>query len=73
MDGKLVKMAQEMDCPILTNDYNLNRVAELQGVKMLNINELANAIKAVVLPGEVLRVQIIQEGKEIGPRRGLSG
>jgi uncharacterized protein YacL len=66
VDSKLVSMAQEMDCPILTNDYNLNRVAELQGVKILNINELANAIKAVVLPGEILRVQIIQDGKELG-------
>jgi len=66
VDSKLVRMAQELDCPILTNDYNLNRVAELQGVRILNINELANAIKAVVLPGEVLRVQIIQDGKELG-------
>ena len=66
VDGKLVKVAQEMGCPVLTNDYNLNRVAELQGVQVLNINELANAIKAVVLPGETLRVQIIQEGKEPG-------
>jgi uncharacterized protein YacL len=48
------------------NDYNLNRVAELQGVIVLNINELANAVKAVFLPGETLVVQIIQEGKEIG-------
>jgi uncharacterized protein YacL len=64
VDGKLVKLAQELDCPILTNDYNLNRVAELQGVRVLNINELANAVKAVVLPGETLQVQIIQEGKE---------
>jgi uncharacterized protein YacL len=66
VDGKLIKLAQELGCPVLTNDYNLNRVAELQGVPVLNINELANAVKAVVLPGESLRVQIIQEGKEIG-------
>jgi uncharacterized protein YacL len=66
VDSKLVKLAQELDCPILTNDYNLNRVAEIQGVQVLNINELANAVKSVVLPGETLRVQIIQEGKEIG-------
>jgi len=66
VDAKLVKLAQDMDCPILTNDYNLNRVAELQGVEVLNINELANAVKAVVLPGEMLRVRIIQEGKELG-------
>jgi uncharacterized protein YacL len=66
VDGKLIKLAQELGCPILTNDYNLNRVAELQGVQVLNINELANAVKSVVLPGETLRVQIIQEGKELG-------
>ena len=66
VDGKLIKLAQRLNCPVLTNDYNLNRVAELQGVRVLNINELANAIKAVVLPGETLQVQIIQEGKELG-------
>lgn len=66
VDGKLVMLAQELDCPILTNDYNLNRVASLQGIRVLNINELANAVKAVVLPGETLRVQIIQEGTEPG-------
>lgn len=66
VDGKLVKLAQELGCPILTNDYNLNRVAELQGVQVLNINELANAVKPVVLPGESLHIHIIQEGKEHG-------
>jgi uncharacterized protein YacL len=66
VDGKLTRLAQELDCPILTNDYNLNRVAELQGIEVLNINELANAVKSVVLPGESLRVRIIQEGKELG-------
>ena len=66
VDGKLIKLAQDLDCPILTNDYNLNRVAELQGVRVLNINELANAVKAVVLTGESLQIQIIQEGKEMG-------
>ena len=66
VDGKLIKLGQMMNCPILTNDYNLNRVAELQGVEVLNINELANSVKAVVLPGETLRIQIIQEGKELG-------
>ena len=66
VDGKLIKIAQGLGCPVLTNDYNLNRVAELQGVRVLNINELANAVKAIVLPGEALRVQIIQEGKELG-------
>ena len=66
VDGKLVELARELNCPVLTNDYNLNRVAELQDVTVLNINELANAVKVVVLPGETLRVQIIQEGKEPG-------
>ncbi len=66
VDGKLVVLAHELDCPIITNDYNLNRVAELQGVTVLNINELANAVKALFLPGESLQVRIIQEGKEVG-------
>jgi uncharacterized protein YacL len=65
VDDKLVILARQMKCPILTNDYNLNRVAELQGVLILNINELANAIKSVVLPGELMEVDVIQEGKEI--------
>ena len=65
VDDKLVILARQMKCPILTNDYNLNRVAELQGVTILNINELANAIKSVVLPGELMEVDVIQEGKEI--------
>ncbi len=66
VDDKLVILARQMRCPILTNDYNLNRIAELQGVPILNINELANAVKSVVLPGEMLTLQIIQEGKEYG-------
>jgi uncharacterized protein YacL len=65
-DDKLVILARQLRCPILTNDYNLNRVAELQGVHVLNVNELANAVKSVLLPGETLRVDIIQEGKEAG-------
>jgi len=65
VDDKLVILARQMKCPILTNDYNLNRIAELQGVLILNINELANAIKSVVLPGELMEVNVIQEGKEI--------
>lgn len=64
VDEKLVVLARQMKCPILTNDYNLNRVAELQGVTILNINELTNAVKSVVLPGELLKINIIQEGKE---------
>ncbi|HEY3311263.1 MAG TPA: PIN domain-containing protein [Anaerolineales bacterium] len=65
VDDKLVILARQLKCPILTNDYNLNRVAELQGVIILNINELANAVKSVVLPGETLGIAIIQEGKEM--------
>jgi uncharacterized protein YacL len=66
VDAKLVKMARNLHCPIITNDFNLNRVAELQGVKVLNINELANAVKPVLLPGEEMLVKIIQDGKELG-------
>jgi len=66
VDDKLVILARQMKCPILTNDYNLNRIAELQGVLILNINELANSVKSVVLPGEMMEVNVIQEGKEAG-------
>lgn len=66
VDGKLVKLARIQHCPIITNDFNLNRVAELQGVKVLNINELANAVKPVLLPGEDLPIRIMQDGKELG-------
>jgi uncharacterized protein YacL len=66
VDGKLVKMARDLHCPIITNDFNLNRVAELQGVKVLNINELANAVKPVLLPGEDIYIKIMQDGKELG-------
>ncbi len=66
VDDRLVVLARQLSCPILTNDYNLNRVAELQGVSVLNINELANAVKAIMLPGETLEMKIIQEGKEYG-------
>lgn len=65
VDSKLVKMARTLHCPIITNDYNLNRVAELQGVKVLNINELANAVKPVLLPGEDISIKIMQDGKEL--------
>ncbi len=64
VDDKLVILARQLRCPILTNDYNLNRIAELQGVTILNVNELANAVKSVLLPGEALIVRVIQEGKE---------
>ena len=66
VDTKLVALAKKLTCPILTNDYNLNRIAELQGVVVLNINELANAVKAVFLPGEELSIRIVQEGREVG-------
>jgi uncharacterized protein YacL len=66
VDDKLVVLARQLRCPILTNDYNLNRVAELQGVAVLNVNELANAVKSVFLPGESISVEIIQEGREAG-------
>ncbi len=66
VDNKLVILARQLKAPILTNDYNLNRIAELQGVTVLNVNELANAVRSVVLPGETLTVNIIQEGKEPG-------
>ncbi len=66
VDDKLVRLSKNLHCPILTNDYNLNRVAELQGVRVLNINELANAVRAVVLPGEAMHVRVVQEGKELG-------
>ena len=66
VDDKLVVLARQLKCPILTNDFNLNRVAELQGVTILNINELANAVKSVVLPAEHMTLNIFQEGKEYG-------
>jgi uncharacterized protein YacL len=66
VDDKLVVLARQLRCPILTNDYNLNRIAELQGVSVLNVNELANAVKLVFLPGESIEVNVIQEGKESG-------
>ena len=65
VDDKLVILARQMRCPILTNDYNLNRIAEVQGVTILNVNELANAVKSAMLPGEILSIRVIQEGKEI--------
>ncbi|WMI80232.1 PIN/TRAM domain-containing protein [Anaerotignum sp. MB30-C6] len=66
VDSMLLKMAESMDAFVVTNDYNLNKVAEFQGVRVLNINELANAIKPVVLPGEEMQVTIIKAGKEAG-------
>jgi len=66
VDDKLIMLAKNLHCPILTNDYNLNRVAQLQGIVVLNINDLANAVKSVLLPGETIPVRVIQEGKELG-------
>jgi uncharacterized protein YacL len=66
VDTKLVRLAKATDGTIVTNDFNLNKVAELQGVTVLNVNELANALKPVVLPGEELTVHVIKEGKEPG-------
>lgn len=66
VDDKLVQLAKQLNCPVVTNDFNLNQVAQLQGVKVLNINALANAVKVLVLPGETIRVRIIDEGKELG-------
>lgn len=66
VDAKLVALALRLNAKIVTNDYNLAKVAEVQGIQVLNINQLANALKPVVLPGEVLRLQILKEGKEHG-------
>lgn len=63
-DAKLVRLAKVLGGKLFTNDYNLNKVAELQGVPVLNLNELANALKPVVLPGETMEVRIVKEGKE---------
>jgi uncharacterized protein YacL len=71
VDAKLVELAKRRSHVVLTNDFNLNRVAELQGVRVMNINSLANAVKPAVLPGEDLRVKVIQEGKEAGQGVGF--
>ncbi len=65
VDSKLVKLAQEINGKLLTTDFNLNKVCELQGVAVLNINELANSVKPIVLPGEEMVVQVMKEGKEM--------
>jgi uncharacterized protein YacL len=65
VDARLVRLAQELAAKLVTNDYNLNRVAQVEGVAVLNVNELANAVKPVVLPGEDLHVAVIREGKEL--------
>jgi len=64
VDSKLIQLAKHLDAKIVTNDFNLNKIAQLQGISVLNINELANALKPVVLPGETLKAFILKEGKE---------
>jgi uncharacterized protein YacL len=64
VDSKLIQLAKHLDSKIVTNDFNLNKIAQLQGISVLNINELANALKPIVLPGETLKVFILKEGKE---------
>ena len=71
IDSKLVKLAKSLRSPIISNDTNLNRVAVLQGIKVLNINELANALKPVILPGEEMTLRVVQEGKETGQGVGF--
>jgi uncharacterized protein YacL len=66
VDSKLIKLGQLLHAKVITNDYNLNKVAELQGVSVLNINELSNAVKPVVLPGEEMVVHVVKDGKEFG-------
>jgi uncharacterized protein YacL len=70
VDHKLVELARRTGAKIVTNDYNLNKVATVQGVAVLNVNQLANALKPVVLPGEQMRVLILREGKE--PNQGVA-
>ncbi len=64
VDSKLIKLTQNLKGKIVTNDFNLNKVAEVQGVEVLNINELANAVKPIALPGENMNIRIVKEGKE---------
>ncbi|MBE3556196.1 MAG: PIN/TRAM domain-containing protein [Firmicutes bacterium] len=66
VDSKLVRLAQQLNGCVVTNDFNLNKVCELQGVPVLNVNDLANAVKPILLPGEEITVSVIKEGKEYG-------
>jgi uncharacterized protein YacL len=66
VDGKLMTLAQELNCRVLTNDFNLNKVASLRGVSVININDLANALKPIVLPGERLIVRLVKPGESPG-------
>ena len=65
VDEKLVRLGRKLGCPVMTNDFNLNRVAGLQGVVVLNINELASAVRAVLMPGETFQLLVSAEGKEL--------
>ena len=71
VDAKLLRLAKEINASIITNDFNLNQIAELENIKVLNVNYLANAVKVVVLPGEEMNVRIVQEGKESGQGVGF--
>jgi uncharacterized protein YacL len=71
VDARLIALAQQYSRAILTNDFNLNRVAELQGIRVLNLNALANAMKPAVLPGEELHIKVIQQGREVGQGVGF--
>lgn len=71
VDSKLVRLCKLLNCPIITNDFNLNQVAKIQGIQVLNINDLANAVRPVVMPGEEIHVRVIQEGKEPGQGVGF--
>ncbi|MSP79110.1 MAG: PIN domain nuclease [Dehalococcoidia bacterium] len=71
VDARLVLFAKQMSAPLLTTDFNLNRAAELHGVKVLNVNELANALRQVVMPGEDLTLRVVQEGRELGQGIGF--
>ena len=71
VDGELIDLARRMPASILTTDFNLNRVAAIQGVKVLNINDLANALRPVLVPGEAMYIRIVQDGKEAGQGLGF--
>jgi len=66
VDNRLVRLSKKLDARLMTNDFNLNKIAQLQGVEVININDLANALRPVVLPGEELRLKVIKPGEEIG-------
>jgi uncharacterized protein YacL len=66
VDERLVVLAKALGARVVTNDYNLNKIAQLQGVEVINLNELANALKTVALPGEVLTVRLVKQGDQVG-------